>query len=59
MRDQKQDYAAHHANCLPPLFAVLDAILPCDMQRVIKHELGGFKTDAVFVLTALVFSVIP
>jgi hypothetical protein len=59
MRNQKQDYATRHTNCLPPLFAVLSAVLPCDMQRVIKYEFGGLKTNAVLALVALVLTVIP
>ena len=56
MRDQEQDNPAYHANGLPPLFAVFNAILSRDMQMVVKHKLGSFKTDAVFTLVAFVLS---
>lgn len=59
MRNQQQSHAASHAQRLPPLFAVLDAVLPCDLQGVIEHQPGGLKADAVFAPVALVFDIIP
>jgi len=59
MGNQQQGDAAGHADGLPSLFAVFDAILPGDVQGVVKNVHGGFKTDAMFASVIPVFNIIP
>lgn len=59
MGNQQQGNAAGHAHGLPSLFVVFDAILPGDVQRVIKNECGGLKTDAMLAPVIPVFNLVP
>ena|GEM_PF-3925605 len=59
VRNQKQDNASNHANGLPALLPVLNAVLPGGMPGIIKNQLGNLKADTVFALVALAFGVIP
>jgi len=40
------------------LFAIFDAILPADVQRIVEYKFGRLKTDTMLALVALVFGVI-
>jgi len=59
VRNQKQDDTSNHADGLPTLLAVLNAVLPGSMPGVIKNQLGNLKADTVFALVALAFGFIP
>ena len=52
----------HTAGCqahgLPPLFAVFNAVLPAQVQGIVKHPLRRLKTDAVFCQVAGAFTVV-
>ena len=55
---QNEYDAINHPCCLPPLFAIFNAILPCEMKGVVKNQFGECKADTVFLYITKIFGVI-
>ena len=57
---QKDSHTANLAQCLPPLFPILDPVLNRQVQGVEKHTGGHLKTKAVMLaLVAEVLGLVP
>ncbi len=59
MRNQQEYCSIHPPQSLPALFAILDPILPGNVQGIIENLLGNLKAQTVFLLVDTVFISVP